>query len=125
MPTVTSAARRIERIVFVGPVAGFHDWIVTGTIRNYFALVDFLALIVPTDPLGFLESGFFATSFSIRNSLAHFGQVRRDIGSFSMIVPMTKGLRQCGQEIYNSRYGSLTARRAPAMRGRISWASAS
>lgn len=87
--------------------------------------MDFFALGVPTDPLGFFESGFLGTSFSIRNSLAHFGQVRRDIESFSMIVPTTKGLRQCGQEMYNSRYGSLTARRAPAMRGRISWASAS
>jgi hypothetical protein len=72
------------------------DCVETGA---HFALVDFFALVVPTDPLGFLESGFRGTSFSIRNSLAHFGQVRRDIKSLSMIVPMTKGLRQCGQEM--------------------------
>ena len=64
---------------------------IAGSQRN-FALVDFFALVGPTDPLGFLESGLRATSFSIRNSLAHFGQVRRDIKSLSMIVPMTNGL---------------------------------
>jgi len=68
-----------------------------------FALVDFFALVGPTDPLGFLESGFLGTSFSIKNSLEHFGQLRRDIKSLSMIVPTTKGIRQCGQEIYSSR----------------------
>jgi hypothetical protein len=65
--------------------------------------VDFFALVVPTDPLGFLESGFLGTSFSIKNSLAHFGQLRRDIESLSMIVPMTKGVRQCGQAMCSSR----------------------
>jgi len=50
-----------------------------------------------------LESGFLGTSFSIRKSSAHFGQLRRDIKSLSMIVPMTKGIRQCGQEMYSSR----------------------
>jgi hypothetical protein len=68
-----------------------------------FALLDFFALLGPTDPLGFLESGFRGTSFSIKNSLPHLGQLRRDIESLSMIVPMTKGLRQCGQEMYSSR----------------------
>ena len=75
---------------------------IAGAQRN-FALVDFFALVGPTDPLGFLESGFRGTSFSIRNSFAHFGQLWRDIKSLSKIVPMTKGIRQCGQEIYNSR----------------------
>jgi len=75
---------------------------IAGHQRN-FALVDFFALVDPTDPLGFLESGFLGTSFSIRNSSAHFGQLRRDIKSLSMIVPMTKGIRQCGQEMYSSR----------------------
>ena len=65
--------------------------------------MDFVALAVPTDPMGFLDSGSRGTSFSIRNSLPHFGQVRRDIKSLSMIVPMTKELRQCGQEMYTSR----------------------
>jgi len=75
---------------------------IAGHQRN-FALVDFFALVDLTDPLGFLESGFLGTSFSIRNSSAHFGQLRRDIKSLSMIVPMTKGIRQCGQEMYSSR----------------------
>src|SRR5216684_6290605 len=65
------------------------------------ALVDFFSLVGPTDPLGFLESGFLGTSSSIRNSFAHFGQLRRDIKSLPMIVPMTKGIRQCGQEMYS------------------------
>jgi hypothetical protein len=73
-----------------------------GAQRN-FALVDFIAFDGPTDPLGFLESSFLGTSFSIRNSLAHFGHVRRDIKSLSMIVPMTKGVLQCGQEMCSSR----------------------
>jgi hypothetical protein len=72
-------------------------------VQPDFALVDFFALIGPTDPLGFLESGFLGTSFSIRNSLPHFGHVRRDIKSLSMIVPMTKGVLQCGQEMRSSR----------------------
>ena len=75
---------------------------IAGHQRN-FALVDFFALVGPTDPLGFLESSFLGTSFSIRNSFAHFGQLRRDIKGLSMIVPMTKGIRQCGQETYSSR----------------------
>jgi hypothetical protein len=41
---------------------------IAGSQRN-FALVDFFALVGPTDPLGFLESGFLGTSFSIKNSL--------------------------------------------------------
>ncbi len=75
---------------------------IAGTQCN-FALVDFFALVRPTDPLGFLESGFLGTSFSIKNSLPHLGQLRCDIKSLSMIVPMIKGLRQCGQEMYSSR----------------------
>lgn len=75
---------------------------IAGHQRN-FALIGFFALVGPTDPLGFLEPGFLGTSFSIRNSSAHFGQLRRDIRSLSMIVPMTRGVRQCGQETYSSR----------------------
>jgi hypothetical protein len=77
--------------------------IVANAVQRIFALLDFFALMSPTDPLGFLESGFLGTSFSIKNSLEHFGQVRRDIKSLSMIVPMTRGIRQCGQEMYSSR----------------------
>ena len=58
--------------------------------ERHFALVDFFALVGLTDLMGFLESGFRGTSFSSRNSVPHFGQVRRDIKSLSMIVPMTK-----------------------------------
>ena len=75
---------------------------IAGHQRN-FALVDFFALVGPTDPLGFLESGFLGTSFSIKNSLPHWEQLRRDIKSLSMIVPTTRGIRQCGQEMYSSR----------------------
>jgi hypothetical protein len=77
----------------------------TGTAdsQRNLALVDFLAFVGPTDPLGFLESGFLGTSFSIKNSLPHWGQLRRDIKSLSMIVPTTSGSRQCGQEMDSSR----------------------
>jgi hypothetical protein len=69
---------------------------IAGPQRNL-ALFDFFVLVSPTDPLGFLESGFLGTSFSIKNSLPHWEQLRRDIKSLSMIVPTTRGIRQCGQ----------------------------
>jgi len=61
-----------------------------------FAVVDFFALVAPTDPLGF-GVRLSGTSFSIKNSLEHFGQVRRDIKSLSMIVPMTRGFDSAGR----------------------------
>jgi hypothetical protein len=68
-----------------------------------------------TDPLGFLSppSGFFGISFSITNSLPHFGQVRRLTrpGILSITLPIVSGARQCGQAMFNSRYGSLTSLR--------------
>jgi hypothetical protein len=75
----------------------------TADSQRNLPLVDFFAFVGPTDPLGFLESGFLGTSFSIKNSLAHWEQLRRDINGLSMIVPTTRGIRQCGQEMYSSR----------------------
>ena len=91
-PDVTGSWRLVDKRIVA----------IAGAQRNL-ALVDFFALLGPTDPLGFLESGFLGKSFSIKNSLPHLEQLRRDITTLSMIVPMTKGIRQCGQEMYSSR----------------------
>jgi hypothetical protein len=62
----------------------------TAGAQRDLALFDFFALVSPTDPLGFLESGFLGTSFSIKNSLPHFGQVRRANRILSITVPITR-----------------------------------
>jgi len=53
--------------------------------------------------------------FSIRNSLPHFGQVRRLTRILSITVPIISGARQSGQPMFISRYGSLTSLRGAAI----------